>query len=109
MIFIVDAQLPPSLATWLSSEGFDAVAVRDLGLRDASDALIWKRASVDGAVIVTKDEDFVRLAATDTGGPRVLWVRTGNVLNRILIARFEIAWTDLSAHLMSSARVIEIR
>jgi predicted nuclease of predicted toxin-antitoxin system len=78
-------------------------------LRDATDAVIWKRASIDGAVVVPKDEDFIRLAATDVGGPRVLWVRTGNVLNRVLMARFEAAWTDLSAHLLSSARVIEFR
>jgi predicted nuclease of predicted toxin-antitoxin system len=35
----VDAQLPPTLADWLSSS-FDlkAAALRDLGLRDARDA-----------------------------------------------------------------------
>ena len=107
MIFIVDAQLPPALAIWL--QGHEGSAVRDIGLRDATDGAIWRRAFEADAIIVTKDEDFVRLASTDSQGPRVLWVRTGNVLNRVLLTRFEAAWTDLRTHLLSSARVIEIR
>lgn len=35
--FLVDAQLPPDLARVLRENGFDAVAVREVGLRDAND------------------------------------------------------------------------
>ena len=39
MKFWVDAQLPPKLAEWLSKEyGVDAVSLRDIGMRDSSDA-----------------------------------------------------------------------
>ena len=39
MTLWLDAQLPPVLARWISEQpwGVDAVAVRELGLRDASD------------------------------------------------------------------------
>ena len=38
MKFWVDAQLPPMLATWLSTKfDVEAVALRDLGLRDSTD------------------------------------------------------------------------
>ena len=38
MIFWVDAQLPPGLAVWLrETQGVDAKALREIGLRDAGD------------------------------------------------------------------------
>ena len=40
--FIVDAQLPTVLATALREAGYDAQAVRELGLRDAEDSEIWE-------------------------------------------------------------------
>jgi hypothetical protein len=42
--FIVDAQLPPSLAAALRQAGYDAAAVREIGLREAKDAAIWNYA-----------------------------------------------------------------
>jgi predicted nuclease of predicted toxin-antitoxin system len=38
--FIIDAQLPPSLAIALREAGYDAAAVREIGLREAKDAAI---------------------------------------------------------------------
>ena len=43
MNFWIDAQLPPSLAAWLSETfGVNATALRDIGLRDAKDTEITK-------------------------------------------------------------------
>jgi predicted nuclease of predicted toxin-antitoxin system len=58
MQFVVDAQLPPALATWLTDQGHAAVHAYELGLGRASDRVIWDRAIALGAVIVTTDEDF---------------------------------------------------
>jgi predicted nuclease of predicted toxin-antitoxin system len=107
--FIVDAQLPPALAEFLTSKGHDAVALREIGLRDADDLDIWERARLDAAIIVTKDEDFAQMVAANDEGPRVLWVRTGNLLKRVLLARFENAWSELEQHLRSGARLVELR
>ncbi len=85
------------------------MAVRDIGLRDADDRAIWARATLDRAVIITKDQDFAVLAATATEGPRVLWVRTGNLVNRLLLARFKRAWPEIEAHLTALATVVELR
>jgi predicted nuclease of predicted toxin-antitoxin system len=63
MKFVVDAQLPPALAAWLRDKGHDAVAVREIGLREADDGDIWSYARAERAIVVTKDEDFGRLAA----------------------------------------------
>jgi uncharacterized protein with PIN domain len=51
--FVVDAQLPP-LARLLREAGCDAFAVREIGLREASDAEIWRYAVQQQAAIITK-------------------------------------------------------
>ena len=58
MRFLVDAQLPPALARWLTSKGQEAQHVADVGLASAPDKEIWNYALAVGAVIVWKDEDL---------------------------------------------------
>ena len=85
MLFLIDAQLPPSLAEALRQAGRQAVHVVDLGLVAATDQQIWDEAISRSAVLVTKDRDFpIRRAASDDG-PTILWVRVGNISNRKLI------------------------
>jgi predicted nuclease of predicted toxin-antitoxin system len=58
----IDAQLPPTLACWITNNfEVEAVALRDLGLRDARDIEIFEAARVANAVIMTKDSDFIDL------------------------------------------------
>jgi predicted nuclease of predicted toxin-antitoxin system len=109
MRFLLDAQLPPTLAKWFAAKGHEAVTARDSGLRDAADPAIWARAIADSAILVTKDEDFALMAAADQAGPTVLWVRTGNLVNRLLLARFERAWPEIEQHLQAGAKVVELR
>lgn len=86
MQFIVDAQLPPALAEALRSSGHDASHVADLDLTTALDRQIWEVAIARSAVLVTKDRDFALLRETSSDGPTILWIRTGNIDNRTLIA-----------------------
>ncbi|MFE8033083.1 DUF5615 family PIN-like protein [Thiohalocapsa marina] len=58
MRLLVDAQLPPALARWLSAQDDPADHVVDLGMDAVADRLIWQGAEQEGAVMVTKDEDF---------------------------------------------------
>lgn len=108
MKFVVDAQLPPALAAWLRAKGHDAVAVREIGLAGADDRSIWSYARAECAIIVTKDEDFGQLAAA-APDVRVLWVRIGNAVNRVLLDRFERAWPEIRTHLEQGAQVLELR
>jgi predicted nuclease of predicted toxin-antitoxin system len=69
MILWIDAQLSPALARWLSDTfGVTAHAVRNLGLRDSKDLPIFHAAREAGAVIISKDSDFVFLL--ERFGPR---------------------------------------
>lgn len=48
MKFLVDAQLPPALARWLIEAGCEAQVVREIGLREADDGVIWRYAETNG-------------------------------------------------------------
>lgn len=63
MRFLIDANLSPRLANLLSSEGYDAVAVRQVGLADASDNEIMDYAVNDDRIVVSHDTDFGALLA----------------------------------------------
>lgn len=58
MRLLVNAQLPPALARWLTGKGHPAQCVAEIGLRDATDEEIWKFAIAHDLILVTKDEDF---------------------------------------------------
>jgi predicted nuclease of predicted toxin-antitoxin system len=77
-------------------------------LREADDQSIWSRPCAQQEIIITKDEDFVFLAAR-TKAARVLWVRVGNAVNRILLARLNLAWPEIVAHLEEGASIVELR
>jgi predicted nuclease of predicted toxin-antitoxin system len=82
LLFLVDAQLAPSLAEALRHAGCQAVHLVDLGLLAASDQQIWNEAISRSAVLVTKDRDFPLRRAAMNNGPAILWIRVGNGGNR---------------------------
>lgn len=55
--------------------------MRDLGLRDATDREIFLAARREGATVVTKDNDFVRLLEDLGPPPQVIWITCGNTSN----------------------------
>jgi predicted nuclease of predicted toxin-antitoxin system len=58
----IDAQITPALAGWLAKRfHVSAYHVRDLDLVAASDPGIFDAAGLAGAVVITKDRDFVEL------------------------------------------------
>src|SRR5262249_45861210 len=82
MTIWIDAQMSPAIATWISSNfAVSAVAIRDLGLRDATDPEIFQAARQANAVVMTKDSDFVLLVDRLGAPPQVIWVTCGNTSN----------------------------
>ena len=108
MRFLVDEQLPPALADWLSSVGHEADHVRDLGLSSEPDEAVRKQALLLGAVVVTKDQDFV-IAHPGSSGPPVVWLRIGNARTSALLARCAAVWPDVVAFLEQGQSVVEVR
>ncbi len=78
----IDAQLSPSIAGWMQARlGIAAVAVRDLGLRDAKDIEIFRAARQAGVVVLSKDADFPHLLSQHGPPPKVVWLTCGNTSN----------------------------
>ena len=109
MKFLVDAQLPPSLAHWLRENGNEATHVEEAGLRDAVDDVVREHAIAQGYVLVTKDNDFAPAKESRQSRLQVIWIRTGNVSNSVLFARLAAGWPRIVAHLEGGARIVELR
>lgn len=78
----IDAQLSPDLALWLTEQfRVEARAVRDVHLRDAKDLEIYEAARRAGAVVMTKDADFLALLERFGAPPQVIWITCGNTSN----------------------------
>jgi predicted nuclease of predicted toxin-antitoxin system len=89
MTFWLAAQLPPAPAAWLAQRfSVEALALRNLGLRDAADATIFEAARRAGVVLISNDSDFVELVSRFGPPPQLLWLTCGNVTNRCLQALF---------------------
>lgn len=108
MRFLVDAQLPPSLAHWLVEQGHVAEHVADHNLEAASDRAIWDFADAVSAVIVTKDEDF---ALRRGGGYERSEGRLdthSDVRRRALLGWFEQVLPDILSALDRGEPLIEV-
>ncbi|HSV31931.1 MAG TPA: DUF5615 family PIN-like protein [Atribacteraceae bacterium] len=58
MRFIIDEDMPRSMASFLREAGYEAIDVRDTGLRGAKDKEILEYAIQQGATVITADVGF---------------------------------------------------
>lgn len=109
MIVWLDAQLSPRLARWIEETfGAECLHVRDLSLRDAEDPDIFQKARDAGAVIMTKDEDFIRLVERNGPPPQVIWVTSGNMPNARFKSLLLKTFRDVISMIASGETVVEI-
>ena len=110
MIIWLDAQLSPQLTRWIEETfGVECLHVRDLGLRNAEDPEIFQRARESGAVVMTKDEDFVHLVGQNGPPSRVIWITSGNMANdrfKLLLLK---TLQDAISLIESGEAVVEIK
>ncbi len=90
MKFIVDAQLPKSLADFLSQKGYDSIHTLDLSSRNMTkDSQIAKLANEEGRVVISKDVDFLESFMVKSEPRKLIIVKTGNISNGQLLEIFE--------------------
>jgi predicted nuclease of predicted toxin-antitoxin system len=78
----IDAQLSPALGRWIQETfHIEAQAAHELGLRNATDPVIFQAAREAGVVVMSKDEDFRLLVERLGPPPQVLGVTCGNTSN----------------------------
>ena len=109
MTIWIDAQLSPSLARWIADTlNVTAIAVRELGLRDAKDFEIFQAARQANVAVLTKDSDFPHLLAQHGPPPKVLWLTCGNTSNQNLRVILGSALRAALALLDSGESIVEI-
>ncbi len=108
MLFLIDANLPPALAVALTQAGHRGLHVEEAGLRNSDDDEIWTYALQQGAIVITKDEDFPDRCLRSTTTPIVVWLRIGNCRNPELLAWFLPLLAEVIARIESGDRLIEV-
>lgn len=81
---LIDENLSEQLVRELAQQFPDSLHVRLLGLAGASDIRLWSMAATEGCVLVTKDEDFVKLSVLRGPPPKVLWLNVGNAATSVV-------------------------
>ncbi len=101
MKFLVDAQLPRRLASFLEGAGHDATHTLDLPEGNRTpDEVIQEISRRERAVLITKDRGFIPHLVLEAGAYKLLLVSTGNISNDKLLSLF-------ASHLENLASVLE--
>ena len=110
LLIWVDAQLPPVLSQWIEAPGkIRAVHISEVGLLRAEDPEIFEKARAAGAVVLTKDEDFVQLQERLGAPPQLVWLTCGNLSNRQLKHRLLSRWQRAIELLRVGEPLVEIK
>jgi predicted nuclease of predicted toxin-antitoxin system len=105
----IDAHLSTAIATWITDTfEITAIALRDLGLRDAEDLEIFEAAKAQGAILMTKDSDFVDLVDRLGAPPQIIWLTCGNTSNSRLCEILSSTFPEALALLRSGEKLVEI-
>ena len=78
MKLLFDQNLSPRLSQLLADIYAGSVHVREVGLHDANDGVIWEYAKANGYAIVSKDSDFQQRSLLNGAPPKFIWLRVGN-------------------------------
>lgn len=84
MKLLFDQNLSPHLALLLYDLFPGSVHVREIGLKDATDTVIWHHAQQHGFVLVSKDSDFQQRSLLLGHPPKFVWLRVGNCSTRAI-------------------------
>lgn len=104
-----DAHLSPRIARWLADRfGVQARPVRELQLRNAEDEQIFFAARNAGAVVITKDSDFVDLLERHGSPPQIIWLTCGNTSEAALIEILSACFLEAKRLLESGENLVEI-
>ena len=109
-ILWIEAHLLPTIATWIN-QNFEmtAIALRDLGLRDAEDPDVFEAAKAQAVIFMTKDSDFVDLVNRLNSPPKIIWLTCGNTSNDRLKTILQANLIDAIAFLNTGENLVEIR
>ncbi len=90
MKFLIDANLSFKVAILLKSKGFNVIHTDDLPNKErTSDNEIRNVSIQQERIIITKDSDFLDSHLVNGVPKKLLYISTGNIINKNLITLFE--------------------
>ena len=107
--YLIDAQLPPGLASKLKLTGRVAVHVTEILPSEASDLQVAEAAMKQNAILVSKDDDFVELSQRGILASPLLWVRVGNTTNERLWLVLQSLLDDAEKSFSAGEKIVEIQ
>ncbi|MDX1958876.1 MAG: DUF5615 family PIN-like protein [Leptospiraceae bacterium] len=108
MKFLVDANLPSALSTWLKYKDLDSIHTIELVQGNATDdETLFQLSMQTERIVITKDHDFLQRFLLKNEPKKLLFITTGNLSNKKLIALFEKNLEQLLS-LLESNSVIEM-
>jgi predicted nuclease of predicted toxin-antitoxin system len=106
--FLVDAQLPFSLAKLLNEQGFDTIHTYNLPDRNkTTDQNICNLAKEQQRIIISKDKDFLDSHLIKRIPEKIIIVRTGNISNQVLLELFRVNISSI-IQMLERSSLIEI-
>ncbi len=89
--FLIDAQLPYGLAQKLNDLSYDALHTKDIPDTQSRtpDEMLISISVDENRIIISKDSDFVDAVRISKTLQQLVYVTTGNIKNKELIAIFE--------------------
>ena len=78
MKLLFDQNLSHKLARRLADLFPDSTHVREVGLKEADDPVVWDHAKQQSFMIVSKDADFHQRSFVFGFPPKVVWIQLGN-------------------------------
>ncbi len=105
----IDANLPPSLAKWITqSLGHRAFSVFYLEALTSTDLTLFNAALArKDVIILTKDQDFASLVDKFGPPPRIIWVTIGNCSNEKL-KHLIVSKLQDAINLLSESSLVEL-
>ncbi len=85
MRLLLDENLSESVLPAIVDLYPESLHVRLLGSEGAPDDVVWWLAKEHGCLLVTRDEDFLRLSIVRGTPPKVVWLAVGNCSNQEVI------------------------
>ncbi|MBN2761697.1 MAG: DUF5615 family PIN-like protein [Bacteroidales bacterium] len=79
MRFLFDQNISHKILTRLPDLFKESTSVKNEGLINEPDKVIWEFAKRNNFIVVTQDSDFNDLTALYGFPPKIIWIRSGNL------------------------------
>ena len=108
MKFLNDANLPYKLTRLLLEKGYDVIHTDDLPEKERTiDEEIRNISIIEGRVIITKDSDFFESHLIREIPTKLIWINTGNIVNRDLFLLID-KYFDYIVDLLDQVDLVEM-